>query len=101
MSLKKQIVTLNPFFWSHLNSSVLPGEFSTPALQPHNNTGAGTLHEEVPLFTVKNAHLTYPLPFSLSAPRQAGLECDGLSAHTLCPLIQMVTKPSIHTLFSL
>lgn len=50
-------------------------------LPPHNNTDAGTLHEEVPLFTQRRMLISLNLSsfLSLSPPQQAGLECDGLS----------------------
>lgn len=54
------------------------------------------MHEEVPLFTAKNAHLTYPL-FSVSLSPLTSQVWN--AAHTLT-IIQIVTRPSTHTLFS-
>lgn len=73
------------FFWNYLR---VP-----PQLAPHNNTSnawRGTL------FTAKNAHLTYPL-FSVSLSPLTSQVWN--AAHTLT-IIQIVTRPSTHTLFS-
>ena len=66
-SEKKPSSFLNWHSGSTLTLLSSPGR-SSPLSPPYNNSNTWTLHEELPLFTAKNAHLTYPLLFSLSLP---------------------------------